>query len=53
MHPKDHKFSLEKAKDLVRGEFYLEEEKEDERMRGLNNYGVNNGPVLLGREGLN
>ena len=39
-HPRNHKHTIDKARDLVNGVFYLEEELEEERMRGTANLGA-------------
>ena len=47
---------MENAKNLIDGIHYLEEENDEEKMRGLTNMGVSMAavePVLIGRDGLN
>ena len=56
-HPRWNTYTLAQARDFVKGVYYLEEEREEERMRGLANLGaqshVREEPVLIGRDGLN
>ena len=56
MHPSDFVFDMETAKNLIDGIHYLEEEKEEEKIRGLTKFDVAmevQEPVLIGRDGLN